>query len=119
MRKILLALALIPTLIACTNGAESTTKNEVQEETQEEVEKEIKMELLQNETLFVYSEDFSDTYRLNGYSTIHGLGNTLELTKISYTYWNDSNALDVETNLCVIKYRGFSTNFNIVTIYGN
>lgn len=112
MKKVLLALALIPALVACAGnigGASNDIANS----------KPITADLTENETLYVYSGEFSDRYTLNGYSDVHVLGNTLKLTKITYTYWEDRNALDVETNLCLIKYRGFTTNFNIVVKYEN
>ena len=120
MKKILLALALIPALVSCTgnigNVTEGAAKND---DGTKETKEPVKAELATNETLYVYSEKFSDGYTLVGYSSVHVWGNTLELTKVVYTYWEDSNALDVETNIGIVKYRGFSTNFNIVTTYEN
>lgn len=112
MKKVLLTLALIPALMACA-GNIGDASNDIADS------KPITADLTANETLYVYSGEFSDKYTLTGYSSVHVFGNTLELTKITYTYWEYKNTLDVETNLGLIKYRGFTTNFNIVVKYAN
>lgn len=112
MKKILLALAIIPALASCVGNIGGVT-NDISET------KPVTAELTENETLTVYGTNFTDTYRIGPYSSVHSFSGMLTLTKITYTYWENSNALDVETDIGLVKYRGFSTNYDIVVKYAN
>ena len=114
MKKLLLGLALL-TSLACVscNGSVGGLSNETIND------KGTTLELAEGEVLNVYSSSFTDTYRLDGYSNVHVLGNNLRLTKITYTYYGATNALDVETDTGLIKYRGFSTNYVVVSYASN
>ena len=104
MKKILLVLAFVPALVSCGGDENSTV---------------MKGELKENEVLRVYyTAEYADLYTFDGYSSVHNFGSSLKLTKVTYTYWVGSNALNVKTDLGLIKYRGYLTNFTVTTRYG-
>ena len=109
IKGLLLGVALLGT-VSCTSAIK------LPGETNEVIEsvKPVTAELQEGETLYVYWGNDADVYTLDGYSQIGYFGNTLTLTKVTYTYYGTTNALDVETDVSYIRYRGFSVNFNIV-----
>lgn len=112
MKKVLLTLALIPALIACA-GNIGDASNDIADS------KPITADLTANETLTVYGNDYTDTYRIDGFSSVHGFSGMLELTKVTYTYWEKTDLLKVETDVGAVQYHGSSISFDIVTKYAN
>lgn len=119
MKKVLLALALIPALVACSgNIGENHANNS---ENSDIIKgKMITKELLSNEYLYVDYNSGIDSYSLGTYGPYSSKFGTDEpLTRISYTYWENLNALDIDTNLGLIQYRGLNFSWRIITVYAN